>query len=216
MTPSATGIGSTWETRYTVQKPDQDEKKEIPQTLVWSLEGCKSTVWCYLPYQQGEQQTWKGSSTEGGPLQLFQTMPFITPRDTFSDSLLKRSQEPNERHPNQADSGEVEQEWLENPVTPVTEVQNRSRMLFRVACKSLVLQSLKPLISPRPLWGVVHHLLNQVGLHCGFRTVLEWLHVRQHGSWTLLELLHAEIVTKFTKGHTSCSWVAGDGVAWGP
>ena len=46
------------------------------------------------------------------------------------------------------------------------------------------------------LWDIVkmamHHLLNQVGLHCGLRTMLEWLHVRQHGSWTLLELLHAE------------------------
>jgi len=39
------------------------------------------------------------------------------------------SEEPDQMHTNQGNSGEVELEWLENPVSPVTEVQNHSKVI---------------------------------------------------------------------------------------
>ena len=112
-----------------VYKQSHDEKKEISQALVWSLEGCEGPVWCYSLHWGGEEEARKMSLAEGGPPQLFETMLYATwnSRETLKEATATHVEEtpPVEtlravQQPSQgtsADSGDVELEWLENPAT---------------------------------------------------------------------------------------------------
>ena len=103
---------------------------------MWSLEGGGSSIWCYLSHWRGEAEAGKTSSEEGGHFNYLK--PCFSPpethekpsqltssshaEDTPQGENLRDGQQPSRG--TLVDSGDVELEWLENPVATVTEVSH--------------------------------------------------------------------------------------------